>query len=134
MNFGWVNEHGKKSNASEQIGLIISDLKAVKLALTSPVCMTQNPRQEPLGNAESKKYRQDDADITPFSHRGLEMSLIDDLLRESDKLFDEGRELLDDGDYDGAKEKFRESLKILDALNCFVGLPLEIQNGLSLIN
>ena len=62
------------------------------------------------------------------------MSLIDDLLRESDKLFDEGRELLDDGDYDGAKEKFRESLKILDALNCFVGLPLEIQNGLSLIN
>jgi len=25
-------------------------------------------------------------------------------------------------------------LKILDALNCFVGLPLEIQNGLSLIN
>ena len=62
------------------------------------------------------------------------MGLVADLLMESDKLFDEGRTLLDDGDYDGAKEKFRESLKILDALNCFVGLPLEIQNGLSLIN
>ena len=62
------------------------------------------------------------------------MNLIKEMLQESDRLFDEGRELLDDGDYDGAKEKFRESLKILDALNCFVGLPLEIQNGLSLIN
>ena len=109
-------------------------MKVEKNQMLSVVCMTQNPRQEPLGNAESKKCRQDDADYTPFSHRGLEMSLIDDLLRESDKLFDEGRELLDDGNYFGAKEKFRESLKILDALNCFVGLPLEVQNGLSLVN
>ena len=64
-----MKNDSRYADASERIGLIISDLKAVKLALTSPVCMTQNPRQErqePLGNAESQKYRQDDADYPLF--------------------------------------------------------------------
>jgi len=58
---------GRHDQAVETIRHCIAGLQWLKLALTSPVCMTQTPRQEPLGNAESKKYRQNDTDYPLFT-------------------------------------------------------------------